>query len=102
MSCTRLVSTVSVASGENHRTLEKFGVRHKLRRNVPEDDPLTVIDCPCCGGTVVLAWNHSEDLPEFGECRRCETEFPYSLDEVYESDLLDVAVAAPRTYSPAA
>ena len=51
---------------------------------------------------MVLAWNRTDELPEFADCRRCETVFPYSPEEVYESDLLDVQVQAPRTFASAA
>ena len=101
MTHSRLISTIAAATGESFRTLARFGFRKKASRNKPEGDPLAVIDCPCCGGTVVLAWDRSDDLPEFADCQRCETVFPYADDEVYGAGLLDVVGSEPRTYAPA-
>ena len=100
-----LLATVARVTGESLATVERLGFRHKTRlhRDEPtKDDPIAVIDCPCCGGTVVLAWNRTDDLPDFADCRRCETAFPYSEREVYETDLLDVAIPEPFAYLPAA
>ena len=99
------LSAVALATGETLATIQRLGFRHKRRARADEptrDDPVTVIDCPCCGGTVVVAWNRSAPLPELADCRRCETLFPYSEREVYEADLLDVAIAEPLEYIPAA
>lgn len=100
-----LNSTISRITGESVATIERLGFRHK-RRTQPDqptrDDPLSVVDCPCCGGTVVVAWNRQDPLDEFADCRRCETVFPYSSDEVYEQNLLDVPVSEPLAYAPAA
>jgi hypothetical protein len=100
-----LHATVARLTGESLATIQHigFGLKRRARPDQPDaDDPLAVIDCPCCGGTVVLAWNRTDELAEFAECRRCETVFPYSPHEVYESDLLDVQVQAPRTFAAAA
>lgn len=100
-----LLATVARVTGDSFATLERLGFRHKTRTRPDEptkDDPLAVIDCPCCGGTVVLAWNRTDDLPEFAECRRCETVFPYAEREVYETDLFDVTVPEPHAYRSAA
>lgn len=99
------LSAVALATGESTKTIERVGFGHKRRQQPDEptrDDPLAVIDCPCCGGTVVLAWNRKDELPDLAECRRCETEFPYAEREVYEIDLLDVNVPEPLAYIPAA
>jgi hypothetical protein len=105
MITTSLHATIARVTGDTLATINRLGFSHK-RRSQPElpdrDDPLAVVDCPCCGGTVVLAWNRTDDLPEFADCRRCETVFPYSESEVYEADLLDVQVQAPRALAPAA
>lgn len=99
------LSAVARATGETPETIDRMGFGHK-RRSRPDqpthDDPIAAIDCPCCGGTVVLAWNRKDDLPEFADCRRCETVFPYAAGEVYETDLLDVPVPEPLEYLPAA
>jgi len=96
---------VARTTGDTLATIERLGFREK-RRSRPDhptqEDPLAVIDCPCCGGTVVVAWNRQDELPELAECRRCETEFPYADREVYEIDLLDVAISEPLAYLPAA
>jgi hypothetical protein len=105
MTSSSLHSTIARITGETLATVQRLGFRLKrsARQDRPDaDDPLAVIDCPCCGGTVVLAWNRRDDLPEFADCRRCETVFPYSPHEVYESDLNDVQVRAPRCLAPAA
>ena len=105
MSRISLYSALALVTGESLATIERLGFEHKHRAEPDRpdaDDPLAVVDCPCCGGTVVLAWNRSDDLPEFADCGRCETVFPYSDDEVYETDLLDVQVQAPRTFAAAA
>lgn len=99
------LSAVAFATCETPKTIERIGFRHKHCRRPDEptrDDPLAVIDCPCCGGTVVLAWNRTDDLPDFADCRRCETVFPYSEREVYEIDLFDVTISEPLGYVPAA
>jgi hypothetical protein len=100
-----LLATVARLTGESLATVQRigFGLKRQARLDEPDaDDPLAVIDCPCCGGTVVLAWNRTDELPEFADCRRCETVFPYSPHEVYETDLVDVPVLAPRSYASAA
>jgi hypothetical protein len=100
-----LHATVARLTGESLATIQRIGFEldRQDRHNDPDaDDPLAVIDCPCCGGTVVLAWNRTDELTEFADCRRCETVFPYSPDEVYETDLLDVQVQAPREFAAAA
>jgi len=103
MTHSHLLFAVALATGETFRTVERLGFRHEQRREEPiTNDHVAAIDCPCCGGTVVVAWNPSDDLPEFADCRRCETVVPFSDDEVYEINLLDVAVSEPRTYAPAA
>ena len=105
MKTSMLHSLVSRITGESLATVDRLGFREK-KRNQPDprstDEPLAVIDCPCCGGTVVLAWNRQDSLPEFAECRRCETLMPYSDNEAYEIDLLDVSLAGPLAYAPAA
>ena len=98
-----LLSAIAMATGETLRTVERMGFRHasRMRRDQPiKDDPVAVIDCPCCGGAVVLAWERTDELPEFADCRRCETVFPYFDSEIYETDLLAVPVLEPRTYAP--
>ena len=105
MTSTLLHAAVARVTGETLATVERLGFRHKRRAQSDKpviDDPLAVIDCPCCGGTVVLAWNRIDDLPDFADCRRCETAFPYSEREVYEIDLLDVSIPEPFAYLPAA
>ena len=104
MTSTLLHAAVARVTGDALATVERLGFRFK-RRAKPEkstDDPVAVIDCPCCGGTVVLAWNRKDDLPEFADCRRCETMFPYSEREVYEIDLLNVTVPEPMSCARAA
>ena len=100
-----LHATVARLTGESLATIQHIGFeldRHDRPDQPDADDPLAVIDCPCCGGTVVLAWNRSDELPEFADCRRCETVFSYATHEIYETDLLDVQVHEPRTMTPAA
>ena len=105
MTASLLHSAVARVTGETLATIQRLGFRLKRRAvsdHLDSDDPVAVIDCPCCGGTVVVAWNRTDELPEFADCRRCETVFPYSPHEVYESDLIDVPVAMPRTFASAA
>lgn len=99
------LSAVALATGENLRTIERIGFGHKsrTRRDEPtDDDPLAVIDCPCCGGTVVLAWNRTDALPDMAECRTCDIAVPYSPAEVYEVSLDDVVVPTPCALASAA
>lgn len=103
MSRILLLSAIAIATGETLRTVERIGFRHTFRARREQrikDDPVAVIDCPCCGGTVVLAWKRTVELPEFADCRRCETVFPFTDSEVYETDLLAVPILEPRTYAP--
>lgn len=106
MKTSMLHSIVSRITGESIATVKRLGFREKKRRqqDLPASDnpPVAVIDCPCCGGTVVLAWNREDPLPEFAECRRCETATPYWDNEVYEIDLLEVESPTPLAYAPAA
>src|SRR5437868_15288524 len=100
-----LHSAISHITGDSVATIKRLGFRLNRRSHVETpvaDDPLAVVDCPCCGGTVVVAWNRKDPLDEFADCRRCETVFPYSSDEVYEQDLMDVPVPEPRAYARAA
>jgi hypothetical protein len=100
-----LHATVARLTGESLATIQQLGFRLN-RRDRPDrpdgDSPLVVMDCPFCGATVVLAWDCNDDLPEYADCRRCETVFSYSTHEIRETDLSDVSVPAPRTYAPAA
>ena len=105
MSRLSLHAAVARATGESLATVERLGFQHKCcaQPDRPDaDDPLAVIDCPFCGGTVVLAWDSGDDLPEFADCRRCETVFSYAAHEIYETDLCAVPVHEPRTMTPAA
>jgi hypothetical protein len=100
-----LHAAIARITGDSLATIKRLGFVQKRRRlsaSPDTDDPLAVIDCPCCGGTVVLAWNRTDPLPEFADCRRCETVFPYSDTEVYEADLEAVPLPTSRTYAPAA
>lgn len=100
-----LHAAVARATGETLATVKRLGF-HFNRRARPDkpttDDPLAAIDCPCCGGSVVVAWNRREDLPEFADCRTCDIAVPYSPSEVYEISLDDVAVPTPRALAVAA
>jgi hypothetical protein len=105
MSHLSLHAAVASATGDSLATVERLGFQRKCcaQHDRPDsDDPLAVIDCPFCGGTVVLAWDSGEGLPEFADCRRCETVFSYAAHEIYETDLFDIQVHEPRTMVPAA
>ena len=99
-----LHATIARVTGETLATVERLGFRLKRRARPDKstDDPVAAIDCPCCGGTVVLAWNRKDELPEFADCRRCETIFPYADSEFYETDLLNVTVPEPLPCARAA
>ena len=105
MTRSSLLASVARVTGESLATVQRLGFRlqrRTRRHDLQSDDPLAIVDCPCCGGTVVLAWNRIDELPAFADCRRCDTVFPYSAHEVYESDLDAVSVETPRAYAPAA
>jgi hypothetical protein len=100
-----LHSTIARLTGDPVATIQRIGfcLKHRTSSDQPDaDDPVAVIDCPCCGATVVVGWNRTDPLPEFAECRRCETVIPYSESEIYETDLFDVPVHATRALAPAA
>src|SRR5262245_30304584 len=91
-----LYAQVAHITGDSDATLERLGISEKNRSPqnlLPEDDSVPVLVCPCCGGTVVLAWNRHDPLPEYAECRRCDGAIPYSDTEIYEMDLLELAAA---------
>ena len=105
MSCPRIHAAVARATGDSLRSINRIGFSHMpdhVRDEVSPGDPLTVIDCPCCGGTVVLSWDRAEALPEFADCRRCETIIDYHPWEVYRMRLDDIEIPMTRSYVPAA
>lgn len=105
MTRSRLHAAVAQATGESLGTINRIGFsedsdhRHDL---FEVSDPLNVVDCPCCGGTVVLTWNRFDKLPEFAECRRCETIVDYHPWEIYTMRLENIETPRTRTYVPAA
>ena len=105
MTRSQMNAAVVEATGESLSTVRGMGFsldRQRKPRRSPQSEALPVIDCPGCGGVVVLAWSSAEELPEFAECRRCETAFGYYDREVYDASLDDITVAEHRTYLPAA
>jgi len=105
MTRSRLHAAVAQATGESLGTINRIGFseeNHCGHNHSEFSDPLKVVDCPCCGGTVVLAWSRFDKLPEFAECRRCETIVDYHPWEIYQLQLESIEPAAPRTYVPAA
>ena len=105
MSCPRIHTAVARVTGDSLRSINRFGFSHmsdRVRDEVSPGEPLTAIDCPCCGGTVVLSWDRADPLSEFVECRRCETIIDYHPWEVYRIRLDDIEIPTTRSYVPAA
>ncbi len=105
MSCTRIHTAVAQATGDSLRAINRIGFSAMSQQNpndIDSNDPLTALDCPCCGGTVVLSWDLADTLPELAECRRCETIINYHRWEVYQIRLDDIDIPMSRTYIPAA
>jgi hypothetical protein len=105
MTRSRLHAAVAQATGESLRTINRIGFSEEADRghdHSEASDPLKVVDCPCCGGAVVLTWCRFDRLPEFAECRRCETIVDYHPWEVYQLRLESIEPPTARTYVPAA
>ena len=105
MKRSRLHAAVALATGESLGTINRIGFSEEApceHDHAEMSDPLKVVDCPCCGGTVVLTWSRFDRLPEFAECRRCETIVDYHPWEVYLMRLETIEPAAGRSYVPAA
>ena len=106
MTRTCLHAAVAQATGESlahHQPHRVFRRRPLIGMIIREaSDPLKVVDCPCCGGTVVLTWSRFDKLPEFAECRRCETIVDYHPWEIYTMRLESIETPRDRTYVPAA
>lgn len=105
MTRSQLHAAVAQATGESLGTINRIGFTQDvvLRHDHSErSDPLKVVDCPCCGGTIVLTWSRFDKLPEFAECRRCETIVDYHPWEIYTMRLESIETPCIRTYIPAA
>src|ERR1700759_2814701 len=105
MLASSLHAAIARLTGDPVATIQRIGfcLKNRTSPDLPDaDHPVAVIDCPCCGATVVVGWNGTDPLSELAEGRRCETVIPYSESEVYEADLFDVPVQAPRGLAPAA
>src|SRR5436190_6944053 len=105
MTRSRLHAAVAQATGESLGTINRIGFSEDFDH--PHDlcesgDPLKVVDCPCCGGTIVLTWSRFDKLPDFADCRRCETIVEYHPWEIYLMRLENIEPAGKRTYVPAA
>jgi hypothetical protein len=105
MKRSQLHAAVAHATGESLGTIKRIGFcdaadhRHDHSES---SDPLKVVDCPCCGGTIVLTWSRFDKLPEFAECRRCETIVDYHPWEIYTMRLESIETPRARSYVPAA
>ena len=105
MSRAELHLAVADATGEALATIDRLGFRLLTGDSLDEpceDQPLLVLDCPCCGKPIVLSDGDPENLPAVAECGRCEAVFDYREDEVYAADLDDLELPMSRTYAPAA
>ena len=105
MKRSRLHAAVAQATGESLGTINRIGFSEEApcgHDHSESSDALKVVDCPCCGGTVVLTWSRFDNLPEFAECRRCETIVDYHPWEIYLMHLESIELANPRSYVPAA
>jgi hypothetical protein len=105
MTRSHLHAAVAQATGESLRIVNRIGFSEDNDHQYDHsevNDPLKVVDCPCCGGTVVLTWSRFDGLPEFAECRRCETIVDYHPWEIYTMRLENIEPAMSRTYVPAA
>jgi len=104
MTRSRLHIAVAQATGESLGTINRIGFTQDVvqRHDHEGNDPLKVVDCPCCGGTIVLTWSRFDKLPEFAECRRCETIVDYHPWEIYTMHLESIEVPSDRAYVPAA
>lgn len=96
-------SAVADTTGEELSVIEGmgFGPLHFSGIRWDADEPILSVDCPFCGAAALLA-NNPDDLPEFAECRRCETIFDYSNDEVFSANLDELVAGTRRSFAPAA
>lgn len=94
MKNSNLERAIARATGESRRTIRHYGFSI-----VPDEPPKTdvamhlILDCPGCGGAVTLSCDHAL-LPEFAECSRCDTAYPYTPQELYLAEAPDEELAA--------
>lgn len=105
MSRSRLHAAVARVTGDALTTINRLGFNLDLGADKPRpihDDPLTMLDCPCCGNPIVLASDNKTPLPRFAECTRCDSVVSYSARETYQTDIDDVTIPPEREFMPAA
>ena len=80
-----LCAQVAHRLGEPLRTIERRGFQPVTKKEKKNDgDELSAVDCPFCGGQVlVVVQGDTVDA----ECRGCETAFEASVAEVYTVSL---------------
>ena len=96
-----LSCAVADVTGESVAVIDHLGFQ--IYDPFDDDDNETlVLDCPFCGGTVLLSTTGPEALPEVAECVRCDTLFDYQEHEIYSRDLFTIDRTEERCLARAA
>jgi hypothetical protein len=91
MTRSRLYAAVAQVTGEALAVVNRIGFSEDNGyRQKPAGDPLKVVPCPCCGGTVVLAWSRFDKPLASAQCRRCGTTVEVRRSQVYSLWLDDI------------
>jgi hypothetical protein len=81
------------ATGENRRTVRRYGFSLVIEEPEPPNDPRLVLDCPGCGAHLDAA-GASNDIRKLIDCPRCDALYPFAVDELYVADGSNAALAA--------
>lgn len=80
-----MVLAVALATGESIHLIHQRGF-HLVMESPEQEESRLGLSCPGCGQENELSERGLEELPEWAECPRCESAYPYRHEEVYVLD----------------
>ena len=86
-----LERAVCRATGESRQTIRRYGFRLVEEQVESLADPSLVLDCPGCGAPLGAV---NPSTTHFIECARCDAVYPFTVDEIYVSEVAGALLPA--------